>query len=81
MECVRLRIKDLDLKQHQIIVRDGKGSRDRVTMLASVLDSPPEQHLAKVRLMHQQDLGAGMGRVYLPDALARKYPNADREWG
>ncbi len=81
MECVRLRVKDLHLKQHQIIVRDGKGGRDRVTMLPSVLDSPLEQHLAKIRLLHEQDLRAGMGRVYLPFALARKYPQADREWG
>ena len=81
MECVRLRVKDVDIKQHQIIVRDGKGGRDRVTMLPSVLDSPLEQHLAKIRLLHEQDLRAGMGRVYLPFALARKYPQADREWG
>jgi integron integrase len=80
MECVRLRVKDIDLKQHQIIVRDGKGGRDRATMLPAVLDSPLEQHLAKVRLMHEQDLRAGRGRVYLPFALARKYPNAEREW-
>lgn len=81
MECVRLRVTDVDLKQHRIIVRDGKGGRDRVTMLPAILYSPLEQHLEKVRLIHEQDLRAGRGRVYLPFALARKYPNAEREWG
>lgn len=81
MECVRLRVKDVDFKRHQIIVRDGKAGRDRVTMRPSVLDVALEQHLAKVRLLHEQDLRAGLGRVWLPHALARKYPNAAREWG
>ncbi|HEX8137639.1 MAG TPA: integron integrase [Pyrinomonadaceae bacterium] len=81
MECVRLRVKDVDLKQHQIVVRDGKGGRDRLTMLPAILDSSLERQMAKVRLLHEQDLRAGLGRVYLPYALARKYSSAERELG
>jgi integron integrase len=81
MECVRLRVKDVDFQQHQIIVREGKGGRDRITMLPMALDEPLGRHLERVKRLHEQDVGAGYGRVYLPYALNRKYPHADREWG
>lgn len=81
MECIRLRVKDMDFGYHQIVVRDGKGHKDRVTMLPAALKEPLSLHLERVRAVHQQDLKEGFGRVYLPFALARKYPNANREWG
>jgi len=80
MEAIRLRVKDLDFAQHQIIVRDGKGEKDRVTVLPDSLITPLQEHLQRVKLIHQRDLAKGYGSVYLPYALARKYPNADREW-
>ncbi|MEZ5576966.1 MAG: integron integrase [Candidatus Competibacteraceae bacterium] len=81
MECVRLRVKDLDFEYRQITVRDGKGQKDRLTMLADVLIEPLQTHLADVKILHEQDLREGFGNVYLPFALERKYPNAGREWG
>ncbi len=81
MECVRLRVKDVEFAQYQIIVRDGKGFKDRVTMLPASLVPFLQEHLQHVRLTHQLDLANGLGCVYLPAALARKYPNAAREWG
>jgi integron integrase len=81
MECVRLRVKDVDFQQHQIVVREGKGGRDRVTMLPTLLDEPLGRHLMRVKRLHEQDVEAGYGRVYLPFALSRKYTYADREWG
>jgi len=80
MEALRLRVKDLDFDQHQIIVRDGKGAKDRVTILPESLYPAIQEHLARVRLVHQNDLAQGYGSVHLPHALARKYPNASREW-
>jgi integron integrase len=80
MECVRLRVKDVDFGQRQLLVRDGKGAKDRVTMLPDRLTAPLRAQLAHVKLLHEQDLRAGGGAVYLPDALARKYPNAQHEW-
>jgi len=80
MECVRLRVKDVDFSYKQITVRDGKGGKDRVTMLPEIVIPAMEKHLRKVRAIHQRDLKAGFGTVYLPHALARKYPNADRSW-
>ena len=80
MECLRLRVKDLDFEQRQIIVRDGKGQKDRITVLPERLIEPLHQHLQQVKRLHEQDLARGYGAVYLPDALARKYPNANREW-
>ena len=80
MECLRLRVKDLDFEQRQIIVRDGKGQKDRITVLPERLIEPLHQHLQQVKRLHEQDLAHGYGAVYLPDALARKYPNAQREW-
>jgi integron integrase len=80
MEAVRLRVKDLDLESCEILIRDGKGAKDRVTMLPSSLVNPLRAHLVLVRELHAQDLAAGLPGVYLPYALDRKYPNAPREW-
>ncbi|NJM06792.1 integron integrase [Candidatus Gracilibacteria bacterium] len=80
MECLRLRVKDLDFLQRQVIVRDGKGAKDRLTMLPDRLTMPLQSHLQHVKLIHEQDVRQGYGTVYLPDALARKYPYADRAW-
>lgn len=81
MECVRLRVKDVDFGQMQILVRDGKGDKDRVTMLPQSLVEPLQTHLQRVQVLHQRDIEEGYGEVYLPYALDRKYPNAGREWG
>ena len=81
MECVRLRVKDVDFGYHQIIVRDGKGAKDRRTLLPTTLTEPISQHLARARRLHEEDLRGGYGRVYMPYALERKYPNAATEWG
>jgi integron integrase len=81
MECVRLRVKDLDFERREIIVRDPKGGHERVTMLSASLITPLQEHLKRVKLLHDQDLAAGYGHVYLPYALDRKYPNAATEWG
>jgi integron integrase len=80
MEAVRLRVKDLDLEGCEILVRDGKGAKDRVTMLPSSLVDALRAHLVLVRELHAQDLAAGLPGAYLPYALDRKYPNAPREW-
>ncbi len=80
LECLRLRVKDVDFARREILVRDGKGAKDRVTVLPARLALPLREHLARVRALHQDDLAAGFGAVYLPHALARKYPNAAREW-
>ncbi|NJN38702.1 MAG: integron integrase [Acaryochloridaceae cyanobacterium CSU_3_4] len=79
-EALRLRVKDLDFAQQQIIVRDGKGGNSRVTPLPTSLIIGLKDHLQKVQRTHQQDLAQGYGSVYLPYALERKYPHADREW-
>jgi integron integrase len=80
MECMRLRVKDVDFAQSQIIVREGKGNKDRVTILPAKLVSHLQTHLERVKAVHETDLKEGFGKVYLPFALARKYPNANREW-
>jgi len=80
MECLRLHVKDLEFERRAIIVRDGKGAQDRVTVLPDSLIPLLQEHLQRVKALHQQDLARGFGSVYLPDALARKYPNADKEW-
>lgn len=80
MECARLRVKDVDFGQRQILIRDGKGFKDRVTMLPEALKVPLRQHLEQVKLQHAQDLAKGGGGVYLPYALEKKYPNAARDW-
>jgi integron integrase len=81
MEAVRLRVKDVEFAQREVIVREGKGAKDRVTMLPESVIEPLKRHLTRVKELHQQDLAAGVGEVYLPFALAKKYPNAGREWG
>ncbi len=81
LEALRLRVKDVDFAKNEITVRGGKGDRDRVTMLPERLKGPLLKHLAEVRTQHEADLVEGAGWVELPGALARKYPNAGREWG
>ncbi|WP_456473422.1 integron integrase [Desulfolithobacter sp.] len=81
MECMRLRIKDVDFGQRKIYVRGGKGGKDRVTVLPPNLVEELQQHIARVVALHHQDLEDGFGEVYIPEALARKYPNAARETG
>jgi site-specific recombinase XerD len=80
MECVRLRVKDIDFGGRQITVRDGKGSKDRVTMLPTPLVDPLHRHLNRVKALHERDINEGYGCVYLPFALSRKYPQAEHEW-
>jgi integron integrase len=80
MKCVRLRVKDIDFQYHQIIIRDAKGSKDRIVPLPETLISELQKHLEKVKTVHDKDLADGFGSVFLPDALARKYTNAPREW-
>ena len=80
MECVRLRVKDIDFGYGHIIVRDGKGLRDRVTLLPERLRRPLQLDLERVKEIHLRDIGKGGGRVYLPFALRRKYPSAARSW-
>jgi integron integrase len=81
LECLRLRVKDVDFAFQQLIVRDGKGSKDRVTVLPASLIEPLQRHLVQVKKRHLLDLDGGLGRVRLPDALARKYPEANTQWG
>ena len=81
LEALRLRVKDLEFGRSEILVRDGKGRKDRVTMMPLTLAGDLQHHLASVRELHDGDLRAGFGSVYLPDALARKYRNAARTWG
>jgi len=80
MECLRLRVKDLDFQNRQIVVRDGKGGDDRVTMFPDTLLGPMRLQIQYVKALHDKDLAAGYGTVYLPHALAIKYPNANREF-
>jgi integron integrase len=81
LECVRLRVKDIELSRHEIVVRDGKGGKDRVTMVPMQLVPVLAAQIARVRALHQADLAAGRGTVWLPDALAVKYPGAPRTLG
>ena len=81
LEGLHLRVKDVDFGYAQLTVRDGKGQKDRVTILPASATEPLQRHLGIVRLKHENDLAAGYGAVYLPYALARKYPNAARAWG
>lgn len=80
LECAQLRVKDLDFTRHEIVVRDGKGRKDRLTMLPVRLVPCLQSHLERVRLQHEKDLAEGAGNVWLPYALERKYPNAPWEW-
>jgi len=81
MEALRLRVQDIDFEQFQIIVRSGKGDKDRVTTLPETLVGPLKQQIEKARTMHNNDLSEGFGRVHLPFALDRKYPGAGIEFG
>ena len=81
MEAVRLRVKDVDFQMKQLTVRSGKGDKDRFTTFPATLTPLLQNHLAGVKTLHQQDLAQGHGDVYLPHALARKYPAAAKEWG
>jgi len=81
MECLRLRVKDVDFRSNEILIREGKGGKDRRTVLPQALVQPLEGELVRARAWHEQDLAAGFGEVWLPHALARKYPNAGREFG
>jgi integron integrase len=81
MECLRLRVKDIDFTSSQIVIRAGKGDKDRHTMLPAAAKEPLTQHLYLIKQQHERDLERGLGRVALPNALERKYPNAGKEWG
>ncbi|HEY7169058.1 MAG TPA: integron integrase [Candidatus Binatia bacterium] len=81
LECLRLRVKDLDLECNQIVIRGGKGDKDRHTMLPTAVNERLSKHLERMNRLHQRDLEKGLGRVSLPNALEQKYPNAGREWG
>lgn len=78
--CLRLRVQDLDFSQRTLRIREGKGGKDRVTVLPDGLIEPLEQHLLKVSRLHRLDLKAGFGEVYLPAAPGRKYPQAAKQW-
>ena len=80
MECLRLRVQDIDFSRNEILVRDGKGGKDRVTVLPESLKTPLQDHLKKVKVIHERDLRDGWGRVQIPTALDRKYPNAPTDW-
>jgi len=79
-ECLRLRVQDIDFAQNQIFVRDGKGAKDWITILPRGVQSPLGEYLRQVRILHNKDMAAGYGAVFLPDALECKYPNAARKW-
>lgn len=81
MECVRLRVKDIDIPRHQLIVREGKGGQDRTTLLPEAVIDPLQRQLDYAKALHLQDLRDGYGEVDLPFALERKYPHAETEWG
>jgi len=81
LECLHLRVKDIEFERNEITVRDGKGQKDRLTMLPASCKQPLLEHLRRVRQLHESDLAHELGRAPLPAALARKYPNADRQWG
>ncbi len=80
LECAEIRVKDLSFDRAELTVRDGKGGKDRVTMLPAALRQPLREHLTRVKAQHDADLAAGRGSVALPGALRRKYPNSPREW-
>jgi integron integrase len=80
MECLRLRIQDVDFARNEITIRDGKGAKDRITMLPESLKAPLQDHLKKVKALHERDLADGWGRVEMPYALDRKYPKAAADW-
>jgi integron integrase len=81
MEAIRLRVKDIDFERRELCIREGKGAKDRITMLPASTIQPLLEHLRKVRFLHQADLKDGFGKVALPFALERKYPQAATQWG
>ena len=81
IECVRLRIKDIEFHRNEIVVRRGKGQKDRITMLPGDVNEELKGHFRYVKKLHECDLSKGFGSVYMPFALSKKYPNADKEWG
>src|SRR5699024_8655402 len=81
LEGLRLRVKDVEFERREIVVRAGKGNKDRVTVLPENVLLPLKSHLSRVKLLHDKDLAAGFGAVHLPDALDRKYTNAAKAWG
>src|SRR6266542_2564250 len=80
MECMRLRVKDIDFENHQIIVRGGKGDDDRFTILPDSILGPLREHLQQIKVLHQKDVAAGFGSVYLPFGLDKKFPNVHKQW-
>jgi integron integrase len=80
MECLRLRVQDIEFARNEILVRDGKGAKDRISMVPESLKNPLQDHLKKVKALHERDLVDGWGRVQMPTALDRKYPNAPADW-
>ncbi len=80
MECLHLRVQDVDFSRNEILIRNGKGAKDRITMLPASLKAPLQQHLITVKALHEKDMADGWGRVQMPDALDRKYPHAPTEW-
>ena len=80
MECLRLRVQDVDVVRGELVVRDGKGGKDRVTMLPDALKVPVREQLRRTKAVHDRDLADGWGRVQLPGALERKYPRAPTDW-
>ncbi len=80
MECLRLRVQDVEFSRNEITVRDGKGAKDRITMLPESLKEPLREHLQEVRKIHEKDLADDWGRVQMPNALDRKYPHAPADW-
>jgi integron integrase len=80
MECVQLRVKDIDFEYRQLVIRDPKGGNDRLTILPESLIEPLKEHLARVKRIHNEDLAKGYGAVHMPYAFAAKYSNAEREW-
>jgi len=81
MDCIRLRVQDIDFGYRQIVIRDGKGKKDRVVPLPERLVNKLKAHLEEVHKIHKTDLEKGFGEAYLPNALGRKYPNGAKEWG
>jgi integron integrase len=80
LECLRLRVKDIEFERREIIIREAKGGQDRITVLPLATIEPLKTHLLRVKQLHDNDLNAGYGAVYLPNALERKYQNANKEW-
>ena len=80
MECLRLRVQEIDFSRNEILVRDGKGAKDRITMLPESLKSPLHDHLKQVKIVHERDLADGWGRVLMPNAFDGKYPKASADW-